>query len=103
MWIIKTKTLKEYLEKPKYRKAKNSIEAWIDAVKHSTWGSPQELKQQFRAASIIDEKRVVFNIKGNEFRLVVNIEYRFHMVFVIWFGTHDEYNKIDVKNINYEN
>jgi len=62
---------------------------------------PQELKQQFKSASIISNKRVVFNINGNKFRLIVDIEFRLKIVFIVWFGTHNEYDLIDVKTIEY--
>lgn len=61
-----------------------------------------ELKAKYRNASIINSKRVVFNIKGNEYRLVVDIEYKLKIVFIVWFGTHKEYDTIDAKTISYE-
>jgi len=70
-------------------------------VTESSWNNPNELKEQFRSASIITNKRVVFNIHGNNFRLVVDIEYQFKIVFVIWFGKHSQYDHLDIKNINY--
>jgi mRNA interferase HigB len=57
----------------------------------------------YRNASIISGKRVVFNIHGNEFRLVVDIEYRLKIVFIIWFGTHQEYAKLNIKTLTYGN
>ncbi|TKG91630.1 type II toxin-antitoxin system HigB family toxin [Puteibacter caeruleilacunae] len=71
-------------------------------VKYSDWNNANELKAEYRNASIIGDKRVVFNIKGNDFRLIVDIEYRMKIVFIVWFGTHVEYDKIDVKRIRYE-
>jgi len=53
-------------------------------------------------ASIISSKRVVFNIKGNDFRLIVDIEYKLEIVFIVWFGTYEEYDKIDAKRISYD-
>jgi mRNA interferase HigB len=63
--------------------------------------NPAELKVQYRNASILNSKRVVFNIHGNSFRLVVDIEYRLKIVFVVWFGTHKQYDNIDAKTISY--
>lgn len=57
---------------------------------------------KYKNASIISSKRVVFNIKGNEYCLIVDIEYKMKIVFVVWFGTHKEYDKVDAKEVNYE-
>jgi mRNA interferase HigB len=103
MRIIKEKTLKDYCKLNKYKPAKESLRSWIYEAKYSIWNSPGELKSKYRNASIINSKRVVFNIKGNEFRLIVDIEYKLRIVFVIWFGTHEEYDKLNVNTIGYEN
>lgn len=83
--------------------AEESIKAWIYEVRYSDWSNAQELKAKYRNSSIITAKRVVFNIKGNNYRLIVDIEYKLKIVFVVWFGTHAEYDKIDVKTVSYEN
>jgi mRNA interferase HigB len=102
MRIIKEKTLKEYCSLSKYRSATGSLSAWIYEVQYSTWNNVNELKAKYRNASIINSKRVVFNIKGNDFRLVVDVEYKLKIVFIVWFGTHKEYDKIDVNTVSYE-
>jgi hypothetical protein len=61
------------------------------------------LKAKYGNASIISSKRVVFNLKGNDYRLIVDIEYRLKIVFIVWFGTHNEYDKIDARTVRYEN
>lgn len=81
--------------------SEQSLKAWIQEVEKSNWKNSAELKQKFRNASIINSKRVVFNIKGNDFRLVVDIEYRLKIIFIVWVGTHSEYDKIDVKTVKY--
>lgn len=103
MRIIKERTLKEICSRGKYRPATESLRAWIYEVKYSNWNNAGELKSKYRSASIINSKRVVFNIKGNDFRLIVDIEYKLKIVFVIWFGTHDEYDELNVKTLGYEN
>ena len=70
-------------------------------MEFANWQNPNELKEQHLSASIINNKRVVFNIHGNKFRLIVDIEYRLGIVFIVWFGSHKEYDKIDVKIIKY--
>ncbi len=99
MRIISTKTLKSYLEE--YPQAREQLIAWAEFIEKSNWNSPQELKIDFANASILSNKRVVFNIKGNHFRLIVDIEYRLKIVFVVWFGSHQEYDKIDAKTVSY--
>ncbi len=76
--------------------------AWHNEVVQFEWEKPNDIKDSFRSADVINNKRVVFNIKGNDFRLIVDIEYRLKIVFVVAIFTHAEYDKIDVKNIRYE-
>lgn len=102
MRIIKEKTLTEYCKFSKYKQAEEPVKAWIYEVRFSTWGNANELKSKYSNASIISSKRVVFNIKGNDYRLIVDIEYKLKIVFIVWFGTHSEYDKIDAKTVNYE-
>ena len=75
--------------------------SWYEEGNTAEWSSPNELKEQYRNASILTDKRVVFNIHGNSYRLIVDIEYRLKIIFIIWFGTHKEYDKIDAKKISY--
>lgn len=103
MRIIKEKTLTEYCRLNNYKQATESLKAWIYEVKFSSWENANELKTIYGNASIISSKRVVFNIKGNDYRLIVDIEYKLKIIFIVWFGTHKEYHKIDAKKINYEN
>jgi mRNA interferase HigB len=102
MRIIKTGTLYNYCKEHNYSSALKAIQAWIYEVKYSDWNNSAELKLKYKNASIISSKRVVFNIKGNEYRLIVDIEYKIRIVFIVWFGTHKEYDKIDAKEVNYE-
>ncbi|MBN2262224.1 MAG: type II toxin-antitoxin system HigB family toxin [Prolixibacteraceae bacterium] len=102
MRIIKESTLTEYCKKSKYKPADEPVKAWIYEVRFSTWGNASELKAKYGNASVVNSKRVVFNIKGNDYRLIVDIEYKLKIVFVVWFGTHEEYDKIDAKTVSYE-
>jgi mRNA interferase HigB len=102
MRIIKEKTLKEYCGLNNYKKASSAIRSWIYEVRFSNWNNTAELKAKYKNASIISSKRVVFNIRGNDYSLVVDIEFQQKIVFVVWFGTHDEYDNIDVKTVSYE-
>lgn len=100
MRIIATKTLKEYWGK--YPDAKQQLWAWYEEVEYRQWNNPNELKQLFGNASILNDKRVVFNIHGNKYRLIVDIEYNLKIVFMVWFGPHKQYDKIDAKTIKYD-
>ena len=103
MRILKEKVLIDYCKQNKFRLAEESVKAWIYEVRFSTWNNSNELKAKYRNASIISSKRVVCNIKGNDFRLIVDIEYKLKIVFIVWFGTHKDYDKIDAKTVSYEN
>ena len=102
MRIIKEKTLSDYCRLSKYIQAEESLKAWIYEAKYSVWNNANEVKAKYRNASIISSKRVVFNIKGNDYRLIVDVEYKLKIVFIVWFGTHKEYDKIDAKTVSYE-
>jgi len=99
MRVIAFRTLKVFFEKPEYADSEVSLRAWYHYVKAAEWKNPQELKQQFKHASIIGEGRVVFNIKGNAYRLIAAIDYEFQVIYVRFIGTHKEYEKIDAKTI----
>lgn len=99
MRIIAIKTLKNYWDE--FPQAKQALLAWYEETELAIWGNPNELKLQFRNASIISDKRVIFNIHGNTYRLVVDIEYRLKIVFVVWFGTHAQYDQLDIKKVGY--
>lgn len=99
MRIIAVKTLKDYWEA--FPQAEQPLLSWLEEVETAEWSNPNELKIQYRNASILNKKRVVFNIHGNTYRLIVDIEYRLKIVFIVWFGTHKDYDKINAKKISY--
>lgn len=100
MRIIAKKTLREFWESdPKYTDAQAPIEAWHEETKKADWTTPQELKAQFGNASILKDNRVVFNIKGNDYRLVVKINYPYRVVYIRFVGTHAQYDDIDVETV----
>lgn len=99
MRVIAVKTLKAYWNR--FPQTRQALFSWYEEMEEGTWDSPNQLKVQYRNASILSSKRVVFNIHGNTFRLIVDIEYRLKIVFVVWFGTHAEYDKINANLIEY--
>lgn len=99
MHIIKRKTLIEFYQQPGHEDAKKALEAWFHEVKYAQWSSPAEIKAKYGSASILKENRVVFNIAGNKYRLVVRINYDSKTVFIRFIGTHKEYDKINAEVI----
>jgi len=100
MRIIALSTLKAFWQdKPEYNDAKEPILAWHRHVLNADWQSPADVKQDFRHASILKDGRVVFNIAGNKYRLVVWINYAYKVVYVRFVGTHSQYDQIDVQTI----
>lgn len=99
MRIIAVKTLKSYWEE--WPQAKQALLSWYEEVAGAKWSNPNALKSHYRNASILNNERVVFNIHGNTFRLIADVEYRLGIVFVVWFGKHEDYDKIDAKKVCY--
>jgi len=98
MRIIAFRTLREFFEKPEYSDSE-ALRAWYHDTKIAEWENSNELKKQYKNASIVGTGRVVFNIKGNDYRLVVAIDYEFQVIFIRFIGTHKQYDKIDAKTI----
>lgn len=82
-----------------YADAEEPLLAWYREVEKADWSEPSQVKEQFRNASFPKGNRVVFNIKGNDYRLVVRINYPYRIVYVRFVGTHTQYNQIDVKEV----
>ena len=81
---------------------KTQLDSWYDAVRKAEWKNSAELKAQFASASILSSERVVFNIKGNDYRLIVAINYPYQIVRIKWLGTHREYDKINAREVQYD-
>ena len=75
------------------------LKTWFDTAMNSGWKSPNEVKQTYASASILKDGRVVFNIKGNTYRLVVKLNFEKQWIFIRFIGTHEEYDKIDANTI----
>jgi mRNA interferase HigB len=97
MRIISKKTLKDYWVKEPA--TKTALEAWYAEAKNAEWSSPAEVKASYGTASILKDGRVVFNIRGNKYRLVVWINYDYFTIYVRFVGTHKEYDEIDAQTI----
>lgn len=99
MRIISRAMLRDFWETPAFSDAEQALKAWYDEARHANWLTPQDIKDQFRSASFVGNDRVVFNIHGNKYRLVVAINYSFSVCYVRFVGTHKQYDKIDVATI----
>ena len=97
MRIIAKRTLRVYWEKN--RRAEQPLKAWYAIAAKAEWSSPADVKTVYGTASIVGNDRVVFNIGGNRYRLVVRFDYARRIGFVRFVGTHTEYEAVDVSNI----
>ena len=75
------------------------LKTWFDTAMNSSWKSPNEVNQTYATASILKDGRVVFNIKGNTYRLVTKLNFEKQWIFIRFIGTHEEYDKIDANTI----
>jgi len=99
MRVIAKRTLRALWSIPGHEDAKEPLEAWRTEALQADWSNPPSVKAQFRSASILKGNRVVFNIAGNKYRLVVKINYPYRVVYVRFIGTHAEYDTIDVESV----
>jgi len=97
MRVFARKILREYWIK--HAATEQALKAWFSEAKHAQWESPSDIKKKYSHASILPDNRVVFNIKDNNYRLVVKINYDYGQVFIRFVGTHAEYDKIDATTI----
>ena len=79
--------------------ARQPLFAWFDEVEKAAWTGPDDVKRRYPSASIVAGDRIVFNIKGNDYRIVVAVRYDFYAVYIRFIGTHAEYDKIDATKI----
>lgn len=100
MRVIKKRTLINFWEdNPEYFDAKEPLEAWYQEAKRADWTTPHDIKAQYKNAGILQDSRVVFNIAGNKYRLVVRINFPHSVVYIRFVGTHKQYDKIDVETV----
>ena len=95
--IIAKRTLREFWEK--HADSEQYLKTWYETAKTSDWKSPNDVKQTYISASILKDSRIVFNIKGNSYRLVVKFNFERQWAFIRFIGTHAEYDRIDANTI----
>ena len=100
MRLIAKSTLVKFWSQPVFADSKASLQSWLDEVLKADWKTPQNIKDQYSSASICGNNRVVFNIAGNKYRLVVEMQYRAGIIWVKFLGTHEQYDQIKVETVN---
>lgn len=95
--IIAKRTLREFWEK--HANSEQYLKTWYETAKNSNWTSPNDVKQTYINASVLKGNRMVFNIKGNSFRLIVKFNFERQWAFIRFVGTHSEYDKINADTI----
>ncbi len=97
MRVIAKRTLREFWEK--HADCEEPLKIWYSQAEEADWKTPNDVKQDYASASILLDNRVVFNIKGNRYRLIVRINYDYGILWIRFIGTHAEYDKIDATDI----
>ncbi len=98
MRVIAVATLRSFWEK--HFDAEQPLKAWYEEVINATWTQPADVKAMYRHASVLKNRRVVFNIKGNDYRLIVAVAYRLQIVYVKFIGTHKDYDRVDAETVD---
>ena len=99
MHVVSRAILVAFYRQPQYADSQAAIEAWFDIATKAQWRSPADVKAAFGSASIVGNNRVVFNIKGNDYRLIVAVAYRFQAIYIKFIGTHAQYDRIDAATV----
>ncbi len=97
MRVIAKKTLRDFWEI--HNDCEQQLTSWFQETNKAIWKNPNEIKKEYPSASILNENRVVFNIKGNKYRLIVKISYDYQILWIRFIGTHAEYDKINANEI----
>ena len=99
MRIIAKRTLIEFWNAPGCADAEGPLKSWYMTAKRADWATPRDIKRQFGNASIIGNNRVVFNIAGNKYRLIVQFNYAYRVGYVRFVGTHKQYDRVNAEEI----
>ena len=106
MRIIARRTLREFVQSLAGHQdqpaVKAAIDAWFAETKQARWSSTADLKRAYATASVITAERIVFNIKGNAYRLVVAVDFARQIVWIKWIGPHRDYDRIDVREVEHD-
>ncbi len=100
MRVIAKSSLVRFWSQPGYSDAKSALQSWHDEAQEATWQTPQDIKDQYRSASICGNSRVVFNIAVNKYRLVVELQYQAGIAWAKFVGPHAQCDQINVESVN---
>lgn len=100
MHIVAIKFLRAFWEE--HPDAEQPLKSWIAEAKKAIWTQPSEIKDQFRSVSVLKNRRIVFNIKGNDYRLIVSVAYQYQAVYIKFIGTHQAYDEINAETVELE-
>lgn len=99
MRIISRRTLVEFWSDPAHHAARAPLSQWFSRANKAKWRGPQDVKAEYASASFLGGNRVVFNIGGNKYRLIVRFNYAHGIGYIRFVGTHNDYDRIDARNI----
>jgi mRNA interferase HigB len=106
MRIIARRTLRQFVQSLSGHKdqpaVKAALDAWFAEVRRARWRSTAEVRKSYATASIVSAERIVFNVKGNAYRLVVAVDFEKSIVWIKWIGAHRDYDRIDVAKVRHE-
>jgi mRNA interferase HigB len=106
MRIIARRTLRQFVRSRTGHKdqvaLKTALDAWFDEVRKATWRNTADIKRRYATASVVSADRIVFNIKGNDYRLVVSVDFEKGIVWIKWLGSHRDNDRIDVREVDHE-
>lgn len=97
MEVITRKVITDFIRR--HPDSKSSIEAWYSEAINSVWEKSMDIKKMYSSASFLGKNIVIFNIKGNSYRLITKIAYNNSTVYIKWIGTHSEYDKLDISSL----
>ncbi len=102
MNVVARSRLEAFWRNPLFQDSEQALKAWYAEATRASWTSPQDVKNQYRNASIVGNNRVVFNIKGNDYRLIVAVAYDFGALYIKFIGTHKQYDAVDAATVEME-
>ena len=97
MRVIAKKTLRDFWAR--HNDCEQALKAWFQEASKAGWKSPNEIKVEYPSASIVGQDRIVFNIRGNAYRLIVKVNFEYQLVWIRFVGTHAEYDKVNAKTV----
>ena len=99
MRVISRKAIRDFWQRREHADAEQPLKAWFREVSRADWSSPAAVKAAYRGASVIGDRRIVFNVAGNKYRVVVKVNYPYRVIYIRFVGTHRQYDLIDATKV----